>query len=180
MAGPPPTLGISSPGEQAKPGIYLVDKPGGPPVGDRIGRRAMAFDTTETSFIANLMNFNLGGNFNSRINLNLQEDKGLHLWCQLGFQANPEAGSSRPAPMCAPMRPWMPSASSSREMDGYRKSGPTPVSWPTCQRRLPAGCALLRDPGAEGGFLPQMIMYDLKPDYVRAQNNLIKTVSPGR
>ena len=31
--------------------------------------------------------------------------------------------------------------------------------------------------GQKAGFLLQMIMYDLKPDYA-AQNNLIKTVSP--
>ena len=58
----------------------------------RIGRRAMPFDTTGDYFIANLMNFNLGGNFNSRINLNLREDKGYTYGASSGFQANHEAG----------------------------------------------------------------------------------------
>ena len=55
--------------------IYLVDKPGAVQSVIRIGALAPAYDTTGDFFRAQLVNFNLGGNFNSRINQNLREDK---------------------------------------------------------------------------------------------------------
>ncbi len=178
--GAAPTLGDLKPGgEQAKPGIYLVDKPGAPQSVIRIGRRAMAFDTTGDYFIANLMNFNLGGNFNSRINLNLREDKGYTYGASSGFQANREAGvfatgaNVRTDATVDAIRQFL------KEMDGYRKSGPTPVELAYMRSAVSQQDALSYETlGQKAGFLLQMIMYDLKPDYVQAQNNLIKTVSP--
>jgi zinc protease len=178
--GAAPSLGSLKPeGEQAKPGIYLVDKPGAPQSVIRIGRRAMAFDTTGDYFIANLMNFNLGGNFNSRINLNLREDKGYTYGASSGFQANREAGvfatgaNVRADATVDAIRQFL------KEMDGYRASGPTPVELAYMRSAVSQQDALSYETlGQKAGFLLQMIMYDLKPDYVQAQNNLIKTVSP--
>ena len=178
--GAAPTLGDLKPrGEQAKPGIYLVDKPGAPQSVIRIGRRAMPFDTTGDYFIANLMNFNLGGNFNSRINLNLREDKGYTYGASSGFQANREAGifatgaNVRIDATADAIRQFL------KEMDGYRASGPTPVELAYMRSAVSQQDALSYETlGQKAGFLLQMIMYDLKPDYVQAQSNLIKTVSP--
>lgn len=41
-----------------------------------MGYRAMPYDTYDDFFKANIVNFVLGGNFNSRLNLNIREDKG--------------------------------------------------------------------------------------------------------
>ena len=41
------------------------------------------------------MNFTLGGTFNSRINLNLREDKGYTYGARTGFQGGKELGSFR-------------------------------------------------------------------------------------
>ncbi|MBP8269991.1 MAG: insulinase family protein, partial [Aeromonas sp.] len=178
--GPAPTLGdLKLKGEQAKPGIYLVDKPGAPQSVIRIGRRAMPFDTTGDYFVANLMNFNLGGNFNSRINLNLREDKGYTYGASSGFQANREAGifatgaNVRTDATADAIRQFL------KEMDGYRASGPTPVELAYMRSAVSQQDALSYETlGQKAGFLLQMIMYGLKPDYVQAQNQLIKTVSP--
>ncbi|MGY3857575.1 M16 family metallopeptidase [Aeromonas intestinalis] len=178
--GAAPTLGDLKPqGEQAKPGIYLVDKPGAPQSVIRIGRRAMAFDTTGDYFVANLMNFNLGGNFNSRINLNLREDKGYTYGASSGFSANREAGvfatgaNVRTDATVDAIRQFL------KEMDGYRASGPTPVELAYMRSAVSQQDALSYETlGQKAGFLLQMIMYDLKPDYVQAQSQLIKTVSP--
>ena len=178
--GAAPKLGDLKPqGEQARPGIYLVDKPGAPQSVIRIGRRAMPFDTTGDYFIANLMNFNLGGNFNSRINLNLREDKGYTYGASSGFSANREAGvfatgaNVRTDATVDAIRQFL------KEMDGYRKSGPTPVELAYMRSAVSQQDALSYETlGQKAGFLLQMIMYDLKPDYVQAQNQLIKTVSP--
>ena len=66
-----------------------------------------------------------------------------------------------------------------KEMDNYRNSGPTPVELAYMRSAVSQQDALSYETlGQKAGFLLQMIMYDLKPDYVQAQNNLIKTVSP--
>lgn len=178
--GATPTLGdLKLNGEQAKPGIYLVDKPGAPQSVIRIGRRAMPFDTTGDYFTAGLMNFNLGGNFNSRINLNLREDKGYTYGASSGFSANREVGTFatganvRADATVDAIRQFL------KEMDNYRKSGPTPVELAYMRSAVSQQDALSYETlGQKAGFLLQMVMYDLKPDYVQAQNNLIKTVSP--
>ncbi len=144
----------------------------------RIGRRAMPFDTTGDYFTAGLMNFNLGGNFNSRINLNLREDKGYTYGASSGFSANREAGTFatganvRADATVDAIRQFL------KEMDNYRKNGPTPVELAYMRSAVSQQDALSYETlGQKAGFLLQMIMYDLKPDYVQAQNNLIKTVS---
>jgi len=56
--------------------IFFIDQPGAPQSEIRIGKRALPFDATGEYYKAGVMNFMLGGAFNSRINLNLREDKG--------------------------------------------------------------------------------------------------------
>lgn len=177
--GTAPELGSLKPaGAQAKPGIYLVDKPGAPQSVIRIGRRAMAFDTTGDYFTAGLMNFNLGGNFNSRINLNLREDKGYTYGASSGFAANREVGvfstgaNVRADATVDAIRQFL------KELDGYRASGPTPVELAYMRSAVSQQDALSYETlNQKAGFLLQMIMYDLKPDFVQAQSQLIKTVS---
>ncbi|MGL4933731.1 MAG: M16 family metallopeptidase [Aeromonas sp.] len=178
--GATPTLGdLKLKGQQAKPGIYLVDKPGAPQSVIRIGRRAMAFDTTGEYFTAGLMNFNLGGNFNSRINLNLREDKGYTYGASSGFSANREVGTFatganvRADATVDAIRQFL------NELDNYRASGPTPVELAYMRSAVSQQDALSYETlGQKAGFLLQMVMYDLTPDYVQAQSKLIKTVSP--
>jgi zinc protease len=177
--GTAPTLGDLKPKvAQAKPGIYLVDKPGAPQSVIRIGRRAMAFDTTGDYFTAGLMNFNLGGNFNSRINLNLREDKGYTYGASSGFSANRDVGvfatgaNVRADATVDAIRQFL------KELEAYQGSGPTPVELAYMRSAVSQQDALSYETlSQKAGFLLQMIMYDLKPDFVQAQSQLIKTVS---
>jgi zinc protease len=56
--------------------LYFIDKPEAAQSEIRIGKRALNYDSVGEYYRADLMNYNLGGAFNSRINLNLREDKG--------------------------------------------------------------------------------------------------------
>ena len=58
----------------------------------KIGKRALAYDATGTFFKSYLMNYPLGGAFNSRINLNLREDKGYTYGARSYFSGGPEQG----------------------------------------------------------------------------------------
>ena len=77
---------------QAAPGIYLLDLPGAVQSTLRIGRRALPYDATGPFFVAQLMNFNFGGNFNSRLNLMLREEKGYTYGISSHFSAVPDVG----------------------------------------------------------------------------------------
>ena len=71
----------------------LLDQPGAVQSAIRVGRRALPYDATGDFFQATLMNFNLGGNFNSRINQNLREDKGYTYGAYSAFVGYRDAGA---------------------------------------------------------------------------------------
>ncbi len=74
--------------------IYVVDKKGAPQSEIRIGYRYdQPYDATGDYFKTSLMNYPLGGAFNSRINLNLREDKGYTYGARSGFSSGKEPGS---------------------------------------------------------------------------------------
>lgn len=75
--------------------LYLVDKPGAAQSEIRIGKRALNYDATGDYYRARLMNYNLGGAFNSRINLNLREDKGYTYGARSFFDGNNIRGQYR-------------------------------------------------------------------------------------
>ncbi len=77
---------------EAKPGIYLVDYPGAVQSMLRVGRRALPYDATGDYLLANLMNFNFAGNFNSRLNQTLREQKGYTYGASCGFSGNRDTG----------------------------------------------------------------------------------------
>jgi len=73
--------------------IYLVDKPDAAQSEIRIAKRALPFDATGEYYTAGLMNYVLGGAFNSRINLNLREDKGYSYGAGSRFSGDIDFGT---------------------------------------------------------------------------------------
>lgn len=71
--------------------VYLVDKPGAPQSQVRIGYPALARNTPDY-FPVLEMNRALGGQFSSRINLNLREKHGYTYGANSGFRFNKSAG----------------------------------------------------------------------------------------
>ncbi len=72
--------------------LYLVDKPGAAQSEIRIGKRALTYDATGEYYRAGLMNYALGGAFNSRININLREDKGYTYGARSYFTGDEDSG----------------------------------------------------------------------------------------
>ena len=77
----------------AKTKIYLVDKPKSAQSEIRVGYVTdKPYDATGEYYQSGLMAFTLGGAFNSRVNLNMREDKGWTYGCRAGFSANKDDG----------------------------------------------------------------------------------------
>jgi zinc protease len=72
---PTPRITVPAPSARTTPVAYLVDRPGSPQSYVLAGLPA-APRTTDTEFNITAFNTNFGGNFTSRINMNLREDKG--------------------------------------------------------------------------------------------------------
>ncbi len=73
--GAPPRITVPAPAAPAKPVIYLVDRPGSPQ-SYVVAGFPTAPRNAEDEFNIGAFNTNFGGNFTSRINMNLREDKG--------------------------------------------------------------------------------------------------------
>lgn len=76
-----------------KPGngktIYFVDKPGAAQSEIRIGWPTLYYDATGPYYSSTIMNYALGGAFNSRVNLNLREKNGWTYGARAGFRSTP-------------------------------------------------------------------------------------------
>lgn len=75
--------------------IYFVDKPDAAQSEIRIGKPSLAYSPTGEFYRATLMNYPLGGAFNSRINLNLREDKGYTYGARGSFIGQQDRGQYR-------------------------------------------------------------------------------------
>ncbi|UPW17398.1 insulinase family protein [Agarivorans sp. TSD2052] len=158
--------------------IYLLDKPGAVQSVIRIGRSAMPYDATGEYFKANLMNFNFGGNFNSRININLREDKGYTYGVSSGFGGFKDSGSfvistdvrqDATAPAIKELL---------LELAAYSKSGPSEQELAYMRSAVSQQEALAyATPSQKASFLMQMLAFDLGPEFVATQNQITASIS---
>ncbi|MGB3455040.1 MAG: pitrilysin family protein [Litorimonas sp.] len=89
-------LASIAPSLSAEPGtLYFVHKPDAPQSEIRIGKPSLAYSPTGEFYRATLMNFPLGGAFNSRINLNLREENGYTYGARGSFIGQEDRGQYR-------------------------------------------------------------------------------------
>jgi len=86
-----PVLVIPKFESETKTGIFMVDKPKAAQSQIRIGSVGVSRSTPDY-FAVEVMNMILGGNFNSRLNWNLREQKGYTYGARSGFAYRKEAG----------------------------------------------------------------------------------------
>ena len=73
--------------------IFLVDVPKAAQTEFRVGyNTGLKYDATGDYYRAGLMNYTLGGGFNSRLNINLREDKGWTYGARSAFNADKYTG----------------------------------------------------------------------------------------
>lgn len=83
---------ITSAPAHPTPTIYLVDKMNAPQSEIRLGKIGRRYDATGDHFKSNVMNFTLGGAFNSRLNINIRETNGWSYGVRSGFSATEYPG----------------------------------------------------------------------------------------
>ena len=157
--------------------VYFVDQPGAPQSEIRIGQRALAYDAKGEYFRSGIMNYMLGGAFNSRINLNLREDKGYTYGARSFFNGNEHYGYYRAG---AGVRADSTAASLNefmKEMNEYRNNGITDSELKFTKSAIGQSDARAYEtPSQKLGFLSRMMTYDLDPSFVDEQANILKKI----
>ncbi|MGJ8564627.1 MAG: M16 family metallopeptidase [Alphaproteobacteria bacterium] len=159
--------------------LYFLDKPGAAQSEIRIGKRALPFDATGEYYRAGLMNYVLGGAFNSRINLNLREDKGYTYGARSFFSASTQPRGYYRA--SAGVRSDATAASITefvKEISAYQKDGITEKELAFTKSAIGQRDARAYEtPSQKLGFLSNMMVYDLKPSFVDEQNTILANIT---
>ncbi len=156
--------------------LYLIDKPQAAQSEVRVGYLSeVPYDPTGVYFERYLMNYVLGGAFNSRINLNLREDKGYTYGARSGFSAGRNRGGLFTA--SASVRADATADSVVQFIDEirrYRDDGITGEELSFTQNSIGQSEALdYETPGQKAGLLQQIITYKLDADFVKRQQQII-------
>ena len=177
--GKAPELALALPAPAIQQGaIYLVHKDQSPQSEIRIVRRAMPRDLTGDFYRAGLMNFTLGGNFNSRINLNLREDKGYTYGARSGFGGDQRVGLFTAS---AAVRADVTRESIEeflKELNNYQQNGMTAAELNFMRSAVNQSEALRYEtPNAKLGFMAQMLEFNVGPEFTRERNQILQQAS---
>ena len=163
--------------ELGKTKLYLVDKPAAAQSEIRIGKRALQYDATGEFHRAGLANFALGGAFNSRINLNLREDKGYTYGARSTFFGEKDYGIYV-AQAGVRTDATLPSVVEfEKEIRAYAENGITPDELAFTRNAIGQSDARRYEtPLQKLAFLSNILTYDLPDDFVDTQNEILATI----
>ncbi|MDF2154157.1 pitrilysin family protein [Vibrio sp. CAU 1672] len=176
--------GSAAPGYQTQPiaelgeqKVHLVDKPGAPQSVIMMVRQGMPYDATGEFYLSQLANFNLAGNFNSRINLNLREDKGYTYGAYGYFSGNVERGS---VVFTAQVRADSTVASvieMESELNEYALSGMTDAELAFMRQAVGQKDALKYEtPSQKAQLISDILRFNLDKDYLQQRNAIVDSV----
>lgn len=159
--------------------LYFIDKPGAAQSEIRVGYLTdLPYSPLGEYFERYLMNYVLGGAFNSRININLREEKGYTYGARSGF-----SGNRQPGPFTASASVLGSATADSvvqfvNEITNYRDAGITPEELQFTKDAIGQSEALSYEtPSQKASLLQQIITYDLPGDFVRQQQGYINNLS---
>jgi zinc protease len=162
----------------SEPVIYLVNQPGAAQSVIRIIKPDLPYDALGEQFRSKLMNFALGGNFNSRINLNLREDKGYTYGASTGFSGGKALGwfqaqaDVKQANTADAIQEFF------KEIRKYQQEGMTEQELISMRSAYTQGDALQYEtPYDKASFLRQLLTYELDKNYREQQNVIIEHIS---
>ncbi|MCF6275565.1 MAG: insulinase family protein, partial [Robiginitomaculum sp.] len=160
--------------------LYFIDKPDAAQSEIRIGKQGLNYDATGEFFRNELMNYNLGGAFNSRINLNLREDKGYTYGARSFFYGNDFRGAFRAQAAVRANTTVDSIRQFVKEIGNFQKDGMTAKELDFMKNSLGQRDARAYEtPRQKLSYLSEIANYDLKPDFVTKQNNILQKVTLG-
>ncbi len=158
--------------------IYLIDKPYAPQSVVTVAQSHIPYDYNGDFFKSNVMYFPLGGNFNSRLTMNIREEHGFAYSPQSAFVGGKQYGSFfwqgdiRANATDSAIREVM------KEIVNYKANGVTEEELKFTKSSLLLADALkYESPNQKAGFLNRIITYNLPKNYVNEQLKLIESIT---
>ena len=173
-----PTVdGTPKPIDQSK--IYLVDIPKAAQTEFRVGyATGLKYDATGEFYKAGLLNYALGGSFNSRINLNLREDKGWTYGARTAFDGDDYSGSFG---FSSGIRADATDSALKEvvsEMRNYAENGINEEELLFMKNAIGQRDALRYETGAQkAAFISRILDYNLPANYVEKQNKILRDMT---
>ena len=158
--------------------VYFINKDKAPQSEIRIGYISLPYDVDGEFYRAGVMNYTLGGNFNSRINLTLREKKGYTYGARTSF-----SGSHFKGPFTASAGVKAEKTDSSlmdffAEMSAFRASGITPEELNFTKNSLGQRDALKYEtPFQKAMFLQNLLVYKLDKNYIDKQGAILNSLT---
>ncbi len=169
-------LADMTPSLSGTPGtLYFVHKPDAPQSEIRIGKPSLAYSPTGEFYRATLMNFPLGGAFNSRINLNLREENGYTYGARGSFVGQEDRGQYRAS---AAVRADVTLESVQEffnEIGEFHESGPTEEEIAFTKAAIGQSEARRYEtPFQKLNILARMDTYEVGTDHIEAQKRILE------
>jgi zinc protease len=157
--------------------IYLVDKPGAPQSIVRMVRKGLPFEGTGEGYLTELANFNLAGNFNSRLNQNLREDK-AYTYGATGYLASSREVGAIIFSAQVRANATIPSIIEMRkELEQYAQTGMTDGEVQFMRLAIGQQDALKYEtPSQKANLLSGILSYGLDEDYLQQRNQIVETI----
>lgn len=158
--------------------IYLVDKEGAPQSEIRIGYPALRYDAYHDYYKCNIMNYTLGGEFNSRINLNLREAKGYTYGARSSFSGDQYSGLYTASAGVRGDATDSSVVEFMKEIKNFADNGIKPSELEFTKSSIGQSDALkYESPLQKASFLKRIIIYNLEKDFVKKQSAILKSIT---
>jgi zinc protease len=159
--------------------IFLVDVPKAAQTEFRVGGyTGLKYDAVGEYYRAGLMNYPLGGAFNSRVNLNLREDKGWTYGARSGFGGDKYSGEYSFSSGIRANATDSALMEVMKELSTYSSKGITAEELTFMKSAIGQRDALRYESGFQkAGFIRQMLYYNLPGDYTTQQNKILNSIT---
>ena len=159
--------------------VYMVDIPKAAQSQFRVGySTGLKYDATGDYYKSRLMNYALGGDFNSRLNLNLREDKGWTYGARSSFTADEHSGDFEFSSGIRADATDSALVEVMKELKNYRENGITEAELKFMKNSLGQRDALLYETGIQkAGFIGRILDYNLPANYVDQQNKILANLT---
>jgi zinc protease len=157
----------------------MVDIPKGAQTEFRVGyATGLTYDATGEYYKSTLMNYPLGSGFNSRVNLNLREDKGWTYGARAGFSGDEYSGEYAFSSGIRADATDSALAEVMKEIREYSMQGPTEEELTFMKNSIGQNDALRYETGVQKAtFIRRILDYNLPANYVEQQNKILKNMT---
>lgn len=171
---------VPTPPVVEKTKIYVVNIPKAAQTEFRVGYvTGLKYDAFGDYYKAILSSYNLGGGFNSRLNIRLREDKGWTYGARAGFSGNKYTGDFAFSSGIRANATDSALVEIIQQLKDYQQNGPTKEEVDFMKNSIGQSDARNYETGFQkAAFISRILMYNLPSNFVEQQTKVLKNITP--